>query len=119
MDQFTGLRLLVFLIGAGISGYGAAAEPVAISIFPTHYTVANERFSDPSAAVSRAVAKSPKNLSLRMCATVPRKRVIQVTSLLQQEFKGHLLISSINAGQGECPNFSPQPDARQENGARR
>ena len=113
------LSPLHILAGVAVCGFCVAAEPVAISIFPTHYTVANERFTDPKVAVSRAAARSPDRLRLRMCATVLHKRVVEVTSLLQQEFKGQLTVSSINAGTGECPNFSLQSDARQETGARR
>ena len=108
------LSPLHILAGGQFAGF-VAAEPVAISIFPTLYTVA-ERF-DPKVAGHGPRRRSPF-VRLR-CATVLHKRVVEVTSLLQQEFKGQLTVSSINAGTRECPNFSLQSDARQETGARR
>lgn len=118
MDKLRMLRLLQILLGIGLVEACAVAEPVVISIFPTHYTVAGERFTDPKAAVIRAAARSPDRLSLRICATVVHKRVVEVSALLQQEFKGHLMISTINAGEGDCPGHSSHSDLRQESGAR-
>lgn len=93
-------------------GCEAAGKPMEIQVFPTHCMVAGERFTDTKAAIASAVTKSPQSIKLSMCATATHKRVVEVTSLLQERFNGHLVMSSINAGEGECPNFSPRPDAR-------
>ena len=79
----------------------------------------SDQFTDPNAAVSQATKAGTSELEVRMCASATHQRVIEIISLVGQRFSGQLYVSSIGPGEGECPNFSPQSDARQEPGARR
>ncbi len=97
----------------------SGAKRVAIEIYPNVYVVEKDRFSDRLAAVAHAVALKPAELHVRGCLAMPTKRVIDVMELVGKQYTGRVVVGSISAGTGECPNFSPQPDARPEAGAHR
>lgn len=92
----------------------SGAGRVAIEIYPNVYVVEKVRFSDRVAAVAHAVALKPTELHVRGCLAMPAKRVIEVVALVGKQYTGQVVVDSILASTGECPNIPPQPDARPE-----
>jgi hypothetical protein len=104
-------RLLLCALACLAAWDAARAAPAtALSIFPGHYTVANERFTDAAAAIARATKLAPQELEVRMCDSAPYPRIVETMDLLKQRYRGQLVPESIRAGVGECPDLAPLPE---------